>query len=285
MAYPFSSQEGPSSSLHRLPTPSTHAPSTTLSKPTRPGWPLIHWATGVLTALATERHWNQDGLWILRTFLFLPKSCNPPFSTLKSFHVKVWLWKKKFFFFLLFRHTFWKFLCSPWSVSNPATPDSEVQIGLRGLFSPIRLWSCEPLGDLALCSKLPAATGQLNTLSCRPGCWHRNHRNHPSLLPLRPKPTCSHKTFQCRWTNMGASPGLEAKVSHPLLVLCGPRGLHEHREEPGRRARCTTAGTLWLRGPFIMWRSCWQAIQNGTSHHNLRGQELGLPVLCGKNGK
>lgn len=187
----------------------------------KPQRPVPHWATSVLPAPGTELHYCWDGLWILKTFLCLPYNWNSPFSTLKSFYVKVRLW---IFFFIVSTHVFLKCLCSPWSVSDPATPDSEVPIGLGVLFSTIQLSPVNHWGIGHSVVSFTLATEQLETLFCRPGCWHLNHRNNryspwdkSQLSPTKP-----FNTDRQRWER---AEGAEARWVSPPCISPAPRAL------------------------------------------------------------
>lgn len=143
-----------------MPPPGTRAPSSPLSKPTSP------------RDCSPEELWVSSQLFDSRQPLNIEDIPVSPILLKSSlFNSEILLCQSPTlnFFFIVSTHIFLKCLCSPWSVSNPATPDSEVPIGLRGLFSPIRLSPVNHWGIWHSLVSFTPATEQLNTLSCRPG--------------------------------------------------------------------------------------------------------------------
>lgn len=208
--------------LQCLSLPGTFAPSTTLSEPTNPrgqsptelrvsSQPRA--LSSIIAEMASE-YWRHSC--VSHITEILPFQLWNPFMSKSDFEF--------FFFFIVSTHVFLKCLCSPWSVSDPATPDSEVPIGLGVLFSTIQLSPVNHWGIGHSVVSFTLATEQLETLFCRPGCWHLNHRNNryspwdkSQLSPTKP-----FNTDRQRWER---AEGAEARWVSPPCISPAPRAL------------------------------------------------------------
>lgn len=274
-SWPFSPQEHLSSSLQCLPQLPCPPPPAPVLLPAPFPNPQVPGTVPLRSYGCPPSSLTRDSLWILRTFPFLPYYWNPPFSTLKSFYVKVRLW---IFFFIVSTHIFLKCLCSPWSVSNPATPDSEVPIGLRGLFSPIRLSPVNHWGIWHSRVSFTPATEQLNTLSCRPGADIWTTRTNAASPETKANLLLQNLLMQV--DKDGSQPKArkqgESSLSSSRVALGAlwAQSRNQAAECPADQwAHCVLPGTR------VTWRSCWQAIQNGTPHHKWGGSRTKISCV------